>query len=238
MNPWLVALLVNSILAVPASTSRVKVLTPQGILHSWALGVLILGALGWAGYAIIFVYFVVGTAATRIGFAQKQARGIAEKRGGARGPANVWGSAATAAVTALGQLIVPHPLWLMAYVASLATKLADTTSSEIGKTYGRTTYLITTFRPVPPGTEGAVSLEGTLAGMAAAIALSSLGASVGLIPWGALPWAVLAAFLATTVESLLGATIQSQGYLSNEGVNVLNTALGAVLGAGFLWLWG
>jgi uncharacterized membrane protein len=34
--------------------------------------------------------------------------------------------------------------------------------------YGRTTYLITSLERVPRGTEGAVSLEGTLAGLAAA----------------------------------------------------------------------
>ena len=40
------------------------------------------------------------------------------------------------------------------YVASLATKLSDTFGSEIGKAYGKTTFLITTLARVPKGTEG------------------------------------------------------------------------------------
>ena len=40
------------------------------------------------------------------------------------------------------------------FVASLATKLSDTFGSEIGKAFGKTTYLITTLALVPKGTEG------------------------------------------------------------------------------------
>ena len=58
---------------------------------------------------------------------------------------------------------------------------ADTASSEIGKAYGRRTFLITTLRPVPPGTEGAVSLEGTTAGAVAALLVALVGAAGGLV---------------------------------------------------------
>jgi len=50
---------------------------------------------------------LVGSAVTRIGMAEKEAEGIAEKRSGARGPENVWGSALTGALCALGTLVVP-----------------------------------------------------------------------------------------------------------------------------------
>ena len=63
-------------------------------------------------------------------------------------------------------------------MASFASKLSDTVSSEVGKAYGRTTYLATSFEVVPRGTEGAVSLEGTLAGVAAAVLFSVI--SLGL----------------------------------------------------------
>ncbi len=224
VDPWLLALGVNTALAVLAWVAPFKLLTPTGILHSWALGVLVLGALGWTGFGVIFCYFALGSLVTRLGFKKKQAQGIAEARGGARGPANVWGSAAVAALCTLGYVYVPHPLWLVGYVSSLATKLADTTASEIGKAYGRTTYLITTLRPVAPGTEGAVSLEGTLAGVGGGLILGILALALGLIPGAVLPLVVLAALIATTIESWIGATLQSQGLLSNEAVNLVNTA--------------
>lgn len=47
--------------------------------------------------------------------------------------------------------------------------------------YGKSTYLITTFKSVPPGTEGAVSLEGTLAGVVGSIILAGFAAAAGVV---------------------------------------------------------
>jgi uncharacterized protein (TIGR00297 family) len=115
------------------------------------------------------------------------------------------------------------------YVASFSTKLADTCSSEIGKAYGQRTFLITTLQPVPRGTEGAVSLEGTLAGVAASVAIALVGWGVGLIPLWQVAVCVVAAFIGTNVESVIGATLQSRfAWLTNEVVNILNTLIGAI----------
>lgn len=47
--------------------------------------------------------------------------------------------------------------------------------------YGKTAYLITTFSQVPRGTEGAVSLEGTAAGIAAAALFSAFALALKLV---------------------------------------------------------
>lgn len=229
LQDWLIALLINTLLGIAAYLAPVRLLTPGGLLNAWGLGVLVWGGLGPRGYLVILAYFGLGSLVTRLGFARKAAKGIAEARGGARGPANVWGSALVAALCTLGYLLVPDPAWLLAYTASLTTKLSDTTASEVGKAYGRSTFLITTLRPVPAGTEGAVSLEGTLAGIGGSLVLAGLGWWVGLIPAVGIFWCVIAAFVATTCESLIGATLQEQGYLTNETTNMLNTAIGAVV---------
>ncbi len=131
-----------------------------------------------------------------------------------------------------------QPLFLLGYVASFSTKLSDTTASEVGKAYGKTTYLITTLQSVPRGTEGAVSLEGTLAGVVASIAIAFLGYVVGLIDLLGLLWCVLAAFIATNLESVIGATLQSKySWLTNEVVNIINTLIGAVAAILMAWFW-
>lgn len=106
-------------------------------------------------------YLIFGSLATKIKKLEKEKAGIAEARGGARGPENLWGSAATAALCAIGgSVYVEWQSYLaIGFVASLATKLSDTIASEIGKAYGKTTYLITTLQKVPRGTEGAVSCD-------------------------------------------------------------------------------
>jgi uncharacterized protein (TIGR00297 family) len=239
-NPWFVAIALNTVLLAIVALSPKKLLTGMGIIHAWFLGVLVWGSLGWPGYAVVGFYFLVGSAVTRIGLAEKEAAGIAEKRSGARGPENVWGSAATAALCALGILLGPlvfpdsHQIELksllaLGYVASFSTKLADTCASEIGKAYGQRTFLITTLKPVPKGTEGAVSLEGTVAGVIAAVVIALVAWAVGLISALGILWSAIAAFVATNVESVIGATLQTRWqWLTNEAVNVLNTLIGAI----------
>ncbi|MEO1210772.1 MAG: TIGR00297 family protein [Cyanobacteria bacterium J06638_20] len=236
--PWLVAIALNSVLAAIAAIIPKKLLTPAGLFHAWALGIIIWGTLGWRGYLVILFYFLVGSAVTRIGMAEKEAAGIAEKRSGARGPENVWGSALTAALCALGAYVLATAappgspgiaLLGLGYVASLSTKLSDTCASEVGKAYGKRTFLITTLKPVPAGTEGAVSLEGTLAGVAGSIAIALVAWGVGMIPAIHLLTCAIAAFIATNLESLIGATIQERyRWLTNEMVNIVNTTLGAI----------
>lgn len=252
-NPWLVGVGLNVILLGLVWIAPKKLLTPAGLFHAGLLGIIIWGTLGWRGYLVVAFYFLVGSGVTRIGLAQKEAAGIAEKRSGARGPENVWGSALTAALCALGiglinsglvtlspQFPVPNLqyLLLLGYVASFSTKLSDTCASEVGKAYGKSTFLITTLQPVPRGTEGAVSLEGTLAGVVGSIAIALLGSCVALIDLLGVLWCVLAAFIATNLESVIGATLQSKyTWLTNELVNVLNTLIGAIAAMLIAWIW-
>ena len=194
------------------------------------LGVILWGCLGWPGYTLVAVYFLLGTAATKIGLAEKEAKGIAESRGGARGPENVWGSALTGAVCAIAFALWGDPLWQLGFAASFAAKLADTVSSEVGKAYGQRTFLITSLKPVPPGSEGAVSLEGTLAGWSAAALLTGLAIALAVMPlnWWWICWG--AAIVATTVESWLGATVQPQfEWLTNEVINGIQTTIAAAI---------
>ncbi len=250
LNPWLVAVSLNAVLLSLVYFAPKKLLTPAGVVHAGILGVIVWGSLGWPGYAVVAFYFLAGSGVTRIGMAEKEAAGIAEKREGARGPENVWGSALTAALCALGVLAVNwwHPeelvgqnlvfLLMLAYVASFATKLSDTCASEVGKAYGKRTFLITTLQPVPRGTEGAVSLEGTLAGVVGSLAIALVGWAVGLIDLTGIAFCVIAAFIGTNIESVIGATLQSKfEWLTNEVVNILNTAIGAIAAILLAWAW-
>jgi len=127
--------------------------------------------------------------------------------------------------------LTPYPaLFAVAFAAAFATAAADTVSSEIGQLVGRRTFLITTLRPVPRGTDGAVSLEGTLAGVAAAIAIGALGAAVALYPWLCVLPVAGAAVIGTTFESVVGATLEQRRLLDNEALNFLNTLVGALAG--------
>jgi uncharacterized membrane protein len=68
--------------------------------------------------------------------------------------------------------------------------------------------------------------------MAAALLLGGLGAALGLYPAAGIFAVVIAAFVATTLESVVGATLEKRGLLDNEAVNFLNSLAGALLAAG------
>ena len=228
---WATAFALNGVLI--ALAQRVPLLTRAGWCHAAILGTILWGCLGWQGWTAVVLYLVLGSLVTKVGFQQKQRQGLAEARGGRRSPANVWGSAAVGAVLALliGSGLGPKPLLLVGFSASFAAKLADTFGSEIGKRYGRTTVLITTLRRVPPGTEGAVSLEGTLASAIGSLVMTAVVVAVQLVPAGPVAWLVAAVgLLATLLESLLGALLQERTpWLTNELVNAIQTAVAAVL---------
>lgn len=229
------ALALNSALGTAGQIKGQRVLTGAGLWHAWALGVMLWGSLGWRGWTTCVLYLLCGSKVTKVKKAKKEALGIAESaaRGGARGPENVWGSAATSAACALASVAWPAHAALLrvGFVAALAAKLSDTCQSEIGKAYGKTTYLITTLRLVPPGTEGAVSLEGTLAGIVGSIVLSAYAVGCGLVGPSAMIPCLLAAIIATTAESFIGAVAQDRfRLLTNELVNFIMTVIGAVTG--------
>lgn len=225
----LVGLGVNVVVALLAKLAGS--IDVPGALSAILIGTVITSTLGLPGFALMAAFFVIGSAVTRLGFAVKAARGIAQERGGARGWRNAWANGGVPAVLALMAGVVPphlSALYVVAYAASVATAAADTCSSEIGKAYGRRTFLVTTLRPVLPGTEGAVSLEGTLGGFLGGLAVAWLGAALGLFSW---PMSFLVGFaglLGSLAESVLGTVAERRGWMDNDLLNAVNTALGAV----------
>jgi len=238
---WLTALWINGLLI--ALAQRLPLLTKAGWAHAGILGTVLWGSLGPRGWLAVVAYLVLGSLVTKLGFRSKQARGLAEARGGRRGPENVWGSAATGALLALATQVLPPqatPLLLVGFAASFAAKLADTFGSEIGKRWGRHTLLITTLRAVPPGTEGAISLEGTAASLVGSALMASLFGLLGLLPT-AMSWILvtLVGLVATLIESVIGATVQSRvSWLTNELVNGLQTVIAAFIAMACFWLAG
>lgn len=212
-------------------------LSLSGIAAAFLLGTLTWRAFGPSGFLLVATYFVIGTGATKVKMAQKEAMGVAEKRKGRRGPRSVIGSSAAGCLFAFLSIFqiwgMPYSrLWELGFVASYCTKLSDTVSSEIGKAYGKTTYLVTTFKIVPRGTEGAVSVQGTLAGLLASVLLSSAGCLMGEINVPEAVICVVASQIANLGESVIGALFQEKEgfkWLNNDAVNVINISMGSIL---------
>ena len=203
-----------------------------GVLLS--LLTIVLGDYGW--FAMLVAFFGVGGLSTKYGYEVKQQRGIAEENEGARGTGNVLANSLVALVAVLAAAASPWlsaspRLFLFAFAGSLAAALADTLSSEVGGLYDNP-RLVTSFEVVEPGTDGAVTWQGELAGLGGALLVATIGFA-GFAELGVPGAAVVAAagVAGMTVDSLLGATLEGR-LVGNQGVNFLATLAAAVVGAG------
>jgi uncharacterized protein (TIGR00297 family) len=233
----LIGLGTNAAIALAAFVARS--IDALGALSAVVIGSAITAGLGLSGLSLMIAFFVLGSAATKLGYRTKAARGIAQEKGGARGWQNAWANGGVpAALAVLAGMAPPGPrdVLAIAYAASVATAAADTCASEIGKAYGRRTFLITTLRPVPPGTEGAVSLEGTLGGLVGALLVGAVGVVTGLFGWPSALLVAAAGLVGSLAESVLGTVAERRGFMGNDLLNAANTVIGALAAVAMLRL--
>ena len=221
----LTALLVTAALA--ALAYALGMVNRSGALGGLLVGTIVYACLGARGFAVLALFVVGGSVLTRLGYRSKQRAGTAQEHGGRRGARNAFANCAVAVLCAILASATGSDLFTVAFVASLGAAFADTSESEVGQLFGLTPRLITTLHKVPPGTDGAISLPGTLAGIAAACLTVTLALALGLLesPTTALLVAT-AAFLGTVADSLLGERYPGIG---NEATNVICTLVAAVL---------
>jgi len=200
----------------------------SGALAGGAACLVLFVCAGPAAFATLVTLFLLTWIATRFGFRRKQELGLAERREG-RDAWQVLANLTAAAVCAITSAVTGNSRWLIAAVAAFAEAATDTVASEIGQTGGRTSYLITTWKPVATGTDGGITVRGTTAGAVAGILVSIAGAAFGMIPIRPIGIAAVAGVLGMLADSLLGATLQRRGWLNNDGVNLLSTIFAALL---------
>lgn len=230
-GPFLMALAqglaINLIFGLAAFAARS--IDGLGVVAGTVLGTVIYVFLGFQGLLLLGTFFVLGTAATRLGYRQKSAGQLAQEAGGRRGARHAIANASVPAFLALLAVATAQgDLYLFAFAGAFAAAASDTLESEIGQLWGGTPMLVTTLRPVPRGTDGAVSLVGSLAGVVGAAILAVLGWSVGFYPPAGIALVTMGGFLGSAFDSLLGATLERWGLLDNEAVNALSTLAGAL----------
>jgi uncharacterized protein (TIGR00297 family) len=205
----------------------------RGVNRSGALAggtacFLLFAGAGPTAFATLAALFLMTWLATRLGYLRKLALGLAERREGR----NAWQILANLAVAALASVVFSvtgNRAWLVATVAALAEAATDTVASEIGQYRGPDARLITTWERVPAGTDGGITIPGSIAGLAAGLAITAVAAVGRMLPQTELWIPVTAGFAGMLIDSLLGATLQRRGWISNQAVNFLATLAAAAL---------
>jgi uncharacterized protein (TIGR00297 family) len=216
----IVALPVNALAAAAGYAART--VSISGATVGAAIGTVIYVCAGSPGWFLLLVCFLSAAVASRMGLHRKTLLGIAEERGGRRGPGSAVANTGVAAVAAaLAALSYGSGAALIAMTAALVASASDTVASEIGKAWGTRTWAILPPRLVRPGTPGAISIEGTAAGLAAVALWLSVVPGAGVLP------IIIGAVVGATTESLLAAAFEPSGVLNNDALNLINTAVAA-----------
>ncbi len=192
------------------------------------VALLLMVAAGFAGFVPLLTVFLLTVVSTAWGSKRKQRLGVAERKRG-RTTSQVFANLGAAALCVVPVIWFPQleSLLLVAAAAALAEAAADTVSSEMGQATARAAYMITDFRDVPIGTNGAISVEGTLSGCIAACIVAWVSAVVGFVEWHWTPTIAFAAIGGMFLDSIMGATWERSGKLGNDAVNFISTVFAA-----------
>ena len=202
--------------------------TDGGAIAGVIVAFILMLAAGFGGFVPLLTVFLLTVISTAWGYKRKQSLGIAERKKG-RKASQVLANLGAATVCAFPVIWFPQlqDILLVAAAAGLAEAAADTVSSELGQATARRAYLITDLRDVPIGTDGAISIEGTLSGCVAASLVAWVSAAVGFVEWHWTPTIAFAAVGGMFLDSIIGATWERSGKLGNDAVNFISTVFAA-----------
>jgi uncharacterized protein (TIGR00297 family) len=219
---------INAVFALLAW--RLRLVSRSGAAVGFFLGVAVYMGFGYKSFLILFAFFALASVATRLGYSTKVARGIAEKRRGARSWREAMGNVLAAAWFSILVITTPYQAaFLIALLAALAEAAGDTVASEIGKWLSSDAWLITSWKIVPAGEDGGISLAGTAAGIGASAIVVALGYASHLASPGGAALAFIAAIAGNLADSILGATLERRQLVTNAIVNFAGTSFaGAV----------
>ena len=231
---WAMAWLTGAAITVPVTVIAylARAVDRGGAITGVLLATVLYVYAAWPGLVMLGGLMVIGTGVTRLGYVRKGVLGVAEGRDGRRGIGSVVANAGAGVAFAFLAVATPYSeAFGIAMVAAFATALFDTAATEVGQAFGRHPVLVTTWRAVPEGTPGGVSLEGTLAGLCGAMVLAGLGWAMGLVAGAGALAVIFGAFCGSTLESFLGAMMGKGGRSDHHLRNLFNT----VVGAGVAW---
>jgi len=217
---WAVALVT---LAFAAFARMLRGVTWSGAIAGAVVCFVLYYSAGPSAFALLTLLFILTWCSTRLGYQRKLKLGTAEKKEG-RSASQVLANVGVAAACAAAYRWQSNSMYTLAMCAALAEAAADTISSELGQTSSTEARLVTSWRRVPAGTNGGVTILGTLAGVGAAFLICFTGALMGLIGGRDTLLSVFAASAGMICDSFLGATLERDHVLNNDAVNFVGTA--------------
>jgi uncharacterized protein (TIGR00297 family) len=220
----LAAVLVTLIFA--ALARQLRSVTRGGAVAGFTTTFVIFLALGARGFLVVASVFALASLTTRLAYSRKQRLGTAESKHGRRA-VQVFANLGVASVVALASLVLTRHLLAVAAIGALCEAAADTVASECGQAWSDRVYSISSMQRVATGTDGGVSVAGTLCGISGAVVVALIAHTGHLLTLHETWAAAGGGALGMIADSLLGATLQMRGLMNNDGVNLVSTVIAA-----------
>ncbi len=201
---------------------KLKAADLSGLFSGALMGILLIVFADVRWFLIMLTFFILGAGTTKFRFDKKKALGVAESHGGVRGYFNVFANGIVSLCGAILFGITKDPLFIALFLGSVACATSDTLASEVG-VVGKTPRLITTFREVPRGTNGGVTLIGELAAISGAVIIAVVAYMLGVADLTLVAVTILSGFFGTNIDSLIGALYENKHVFGNAGTNFLAT---------------
>jgi uncharacterized protein (TIGR00297 family) len=209
---------------------RAKTADLSGLFSAALVGIILLvfaAPQGPQWFLIMLTFFILGSSATKYKYEYKKRIGVEQGKSGARGYRNVFANGIIAAAAAVLFGVFQQPLFVVMYVGCVATAAADTLASEIGVT-GGIPRMITTFRKVPIGTNGGITVTGETVALVGGFIVSAVAMLLNVITPQMMVICTITGFVGTNIDSVIGATLENKGFLGNAGTNLLATLGGGI----------
>lgn len=207
-----------------------KILDRKGAVAASIIGAIIAITADFIWLIILILFLAMNHFVTITKYRDKEKKGLAEGRKGMRGLENVLANGLIPSVIAFSALYLEESVAPMLYLTAICAVSSDTFASELGVLSDKV-YLITSFKKVKPGVDGGISGLGEVSSVIGSIILAFAGFfligcfSKPFLQFPLAPFYFALPFIAGVVschlDSLLGATLQRWGYLTNNGVNFL-----------------
>lgn len=198
-----------------------KSLDEKGAIIGTTFGILMVYG-GMGNFILLLIFFILGDIATKYRYNFKKKLGVADLTS-IRKSTNVVANGIVPVLFSLAGLPA-------GVIGSISTAFADTLSSELGTASGKKPRLITNFKRVKIGEHGGITLIGTTTGVLGAFLMGVSAYAMGMLPlWPCILTGLIGGIVGFIADSILGATLQKKGLLSNSHVNLIATAVGGLI---------
>jgi uncharacterized protein (TIGR00297 family) len=195
-------------LLVVIGARNTRTLSASGAFAAASIGTLAVAA-GWTWGLLLLSLFVSASGLSKLGERKKNERvGSIIDKGVERDATQVFANGGVFAAAALGQLLLPSPIWFAIAAGALAASAADTWATEVGTLAGGEPFSIISRKRVPAGTSGGITFVGTVAGVAGALFIAVVATLARWpVPFTAITLGGVGGALA---DSVLGGTLQAR----------------------------